>query len=296
MKAISVFRICHQGHFLPPDSATTECTLFRNGIWSLPGPVTTGSHTTIAKSGVIFFGLCPAPCPNRIDRRRNAPFSLVAWAHSSCTQEENAIHDPLFRSMDTPSKNGSYLVIAACILAVISLILGIIALRSISAMKSQMGDVGSFAARLDSIETSSRKASSDAEKAVSRIATISLDTQRAFDNVGQELATLRTSVNRMTIEMKSFHGDSPSGGSRTTSKPVAVTRSSTTPSAAPASPPSAPVGQLDADGAYTIQAGDTFARLSGRFGVSVQAIEAANPGVDPRRLRIGQKIFIPTDS
>ena len=51
--------------------------------------------------------------------------------------------------MDTPSKNGFYLVIAVCILAVISLILGIIALRNISAMKSQMGDVGGFAARLD---------------------------------------------------------------------------------------------------------------------------------------------------
>ncbi len=200
--------------------------------------------------------------------------------------------------MDTPSKNGSYLVIAACILAVISLILGIIALRSISAMKSQMGDVGSFAARLDSIETSSRKASDDAGRAVSRIATISSDTQRAFDNVGKELATLRTSVNRVTIDMKSFHGDAPSGGARTSSKPVAVTRSSTIPSAGsdPASAPPAPVSQIDADGTYTIKAGDTFARLSGLFGVSVQAIEAANPGVDPRRLRIGQKIFIPTDS
>jgi LysM repeat protein len=44
---------------------------------------------------------------------------------------------------------------------------------------------------------------------------------------------------------------------------------------------------------YEIKAGDTFARLSGQFGVSVQAIEQANPGVDPRRLRIGQRIVIP---
>jgi LysM repeat protein len=199
--------------------------------------------------------------------------------------------------MDTPSKNGSYLVIAACILAVISLILGIIALRSISAMKSQMGDVGNFAARLDSIETSSRKASDDAGKASSRIATMSLDTQRAFDNVGKELATLRTSVNRLTIEMTGIGGTTPSSGRSTSPKP-----STTTPVASPssstgsASVPPAPVSQIDADGAYTIKSGDTFARLSGLFGVSVQAIEAANPGVDARRLRIGQKIFIPSDS
>jgi LysM repeat protein len=202
--------------------------------------------------------------------------------------------------MDTPSKNGSYLVIAACILAVISLILGIIALRSISAMKSQMGDVGGVAARLDSIETSSRKASDDAKRAVSRIATISSDTQRAFDNVGKELATLRTSVNRVTIEMKGLSGTTSSTRRSTTptpstTKPVAGSSSSTA-STGSASGPPAPVSQIDADGTYTIKAGDTFARLSGLFGVSVQAIEAANPGVDPRRLRIGQKIYIPTDS
>lgn len=206
--------------------------------------------------------------------------------------------------MDTPSKNGSYLIIAACILAVISLILGIIALRTISDMKSQMGGVGSFAARLDSIETSSRKASDDAGKAVSRIATMSSDTQRAFDNVGKELATLRTSVNRVTIQMKGISGSTSSTGRSTspkplTTKPVAspvASSPSSTASTGSASVPSAPVSQVDADGTYTIKSGDTFARLSGLFGVSVQAIEAANPGVDPRRLRIGQKIYIPTDS
>ena len=200
--------------------------------------------------------------------------------------------------MDTPSKNGSYLVIAACILAVISLILGVIALRSISALKTQMGDAGGFAARLDSIETSSRKASSDAEKAVSRIATMRLDTQRAFDDVGKELATLRTSVNRVTIDMKGVSPKTPSSRPRTPLIPANSSTSSSTPSTGSTSGslPSAPTSEIDADGAYTIKSGDTFARLSGMFGVTVQAIEEANPGVDPRRLRIGQKIFIPTDS
>ena len=201
--------------------------------------------------------------------------------------------------MDTPSKNISYLVIAVCILAVISLILGTIALRSITSLKSQIGDVGGFAARLDAIETSSRKASDDSRKAVSRIATMGADTQRAFDNVGKELATLRTSVNRFTIEMSGPGGTTASGGSRSSSK-TSTTRPSTSSSSSSTSStgsePAVPTTGLDSDGTYTIKAGDTFARLSGQFGVSLQAIEAANPGVDPRRLRIGQKVFIPTDS
>lgn len=45
---------------------------------------------------------------------------------------------------------------------------------------------------------------------------------------------------------------------------------------------------------YTIQPGDTFFVLASRFGVSVQAIIAANPGVDPNRLVVGQQVCIPT--
>lgn len=44
---------------------------------------------------------------------------------------------------------------------------------------------------------------------------------------------------------------------------------------------------------YTIQAGDTFFLLARRFGTTVAAIQAANPGVDPNRLQIGQVINIP---
>lgn len=45
---------------------------------------------------------------------------------------------------------------------------------------------------------------------------------------------------------------------------------------------------------YTIQPGDTFYRLAVRFNTSILAISAANPGVNPVSLRIGQQICIPT--
>lgn len=44
---------------------------------------------------------------------------------------------------------------------------------------------------------------------------------------------------------------------------------------------------------YTIRAGDTLFLLAQRFGVTVQAIINANPGIDPNNLRIGQTICIP---
>lgn len=44
---------------------------------------------------------------------------------------------------------------------------------------------------------------------------------------------------------------------------------------------------------YTIRSGDTFFSLASRFGVTLQALTSANPGVDPNRLQIGQQICIP---
>ncbi|MFA7163399.1 MAG: LysM domain-containing protein [Eubacteriales bacterium] len=44
---------------------------------------------------------------------------------------------------------------------------------------------------------------------------------------------------------------------------------------------------------YVVRAGDTFYSLAQRFNTTVDAIRAANPGVDPNRLMIGQTICIP---
>ncbi|MEI7024904.1 M14 family zinc carboxypeptidase [Paenibacillus sp. y28] len=44
---------------------------------------------------------------------------------------------------------------------------------------------------------------------------------------------------------------------------------------------------------YVIQAGDTLYDIARRFTISLAALQAANPGIDPVRLRIGQTIVLP---
>lgn len=44
---------------------------------------------------------------------------------------------------------------------------------------------------------------------------------------------------------------------------------------------------------YTITIADTFYSIARRFEISVAALAAANPGVDPSRLQIGQQICVP---
>jgi LysM repeat protein len=44
---------------------------------------------------------------------------------------------------------------------------------------------------------------------------------------------------------------------------------------------------------YVVTKGDTLDKIGKKFGVSARAIETANPGVVPTRLKIGQKLTIP---
>lgn len=44
---------------------------------------------------------------------------------------------------------------------------------------------------------------------------------------------------------------------------------------------------------YTIQSGDTFYKIALKYNISLSSLIAANPGVDPYRLRIGQQIRVP---
>lgn len=47
---------------------------------------------------------------------------------------------------------------------------------------------------------------------------------------------------------------------------------------------------------YTIRSGDTLLAIANRFGVSVAALQESNGILDPRSLRVGQELIIPTSA
>lgn len=51
--------------------------------------------------------------------------------------------------------------------------------------------------------------------------------------------------------------------------------------------------QATATRTYVVQAHDTLASISRRYNVRMDALTLANPGVDARRLRVGQTLNIP---
>lgn len=67
------------------------------------------------------------------------------------------------------------------------------------------------------------------------------------------------------------------------------------PAPAPVAPPP-PVAPPVATQDYTIVKGDTLATIAKKNSVSLKALEDANPGVDPKKLQIGQKLHLPAAS
>lgn len=61
-------------------------------------------------------------------------------------------------------------------------------------------------------------------------------------------------------------------------------------------PPPPPAPPAPAMGEYTVVKGDTFSGIAKKSGVSVKAIKEANPGVDPLKLKVGQKLVLPASA
>src|SRR5690606_4993006 len=98
--------------------------------------------------------------------------------------------------------------------------------------------------------------------------------QSALNQVGQEMVKLREQVTK--VEEAAARKPAPAAATNTKS------------GAAPA-----PTGVRNADGTYTIASGDTLATVARKFGVKLDSILAENPGIEPRSLKVGQKIRIP---
>ncbi len=184
----------------------------------------------------------------------------------------------------TSSRNGSLLVPAVAVVAVIALIIGIIGLVKVNKLGKQLGavSVADLAARVDTIDATAKKASDDAGRATTRVTGLSTDTQRAFDQVGSELATMRTSLNKLTTDAEALSARLASGPARAAAS-----------SAASGGGSGPTPGTVDEDGTYVVKGGDTLAKIGATVGVAWQEIVKANPGINPNRLQVGQKIVIP---
>lgn len=158
---------------------------------------------------------------------------------------------------------------AGVILGAIALLLGIFTMVKATKVEKAVTAQGDEIAKIASLESEVRSAAAKSENDLRNLREA---VQKAFNDVTTTFADVNGKLAKMEEAMK---------------KPAPA------PAGAKAGAAAAPTGVMNPDGTYTVAAGDNLTRIAAKFGQRVDAILAENPGLEPTRLRVGQKIRIP---
>jgi LysM repeat protein len=201
-------------------------------------------------------------------------------------EEDQILENAEEELQDLEEKPKSFLVLVAVILGALSLILSLISIVQGSASSNDIaepiqidGSVGpdSIWTRLDELE---------ATVANLKTSTAGFNAD-VSSGLGDEVAKLKAEV--AALRAKSTSVRNPPSPAPSTAPAATPRAPSTTPvSAKPGTPTVPPNGIV-----HTIQRGETLSGLAKKYGVSLGKINAANTGLDPNRIQIGQKIVIP---
>lgn len=173
--------------------------------------------------------------------------------------------------MDTLSRDSNnsagVLPIVGAIAGALALILAIVALVKLSTLQKTVAAHDAEVLKIATIEADMRATSTKTE---SDIKGLREGVQNALNQVGEQIGAMRAQITTVEEAQKA--------------RAVAPASKNAT---------SAPTGVMNSDGTYSIAPGDTLAKIARKFNVKLDTIEAENPGLEPTRLRVGQKIRIP---
>ncbi|MEM7790074.1 MAG: LysM peptidoglycan-binding domain-containing protein [Verrucomicrobiota bacterium] len=143
--------------------------------------------------------------------------------------------------------------------------------------------VSIFGTRIDELSAKTDELS----KTLNRVKAYGNQSEQAIKKLARELDTNRKQIAKTAEMLNEFAANGFRPAATQTAPVVAALDKEKSSTATPATSGSTTV--------YTIESGDYFSKIATKLGVSLQALIDANPGVDSRRLQIGQKINIPSN-
>jgi LysM repeat protein len=170
--------------------------------------------------------------------------------------------------MDTISRDSSssYLPVAGVIVGVVALVVAAAALFKANSVGKRVPE--DLPDQLASLKTNSDTAAAAADKSAKDIVTLKNSIQSAFDSIGPEIGNMKASIAKLEEAAK----------------------------ARAAAPRAAKGGEpvVAGPGEYVVKPGDTGVKIARAIGASLADLQAVNPNVDWNRLKVGQKIRVPT--
>jgi len=122
------------------------------------------------------------------------------------------------------------------------------------------------------------------------LAPVTQNMQREFEKLAEENKQLRAQLEQARAEVEQWrvhYANQPQATGRTATPPPQQVTSTSQPA-----PPNSAAGR-PLMRTHTIKTGDTLTSIASRYGVKLEALTSVNPGLDPRRMRVGQVINVP---
>ncbi len=112
------------------------------------------------------------------------------------------------------------------------------------------------------------------------------------EGVVKLVSQTQTVLNQLAGEIAALKTGGQAQATATAAAPARATETAAEPTATAAAEQPAAPAPTQGD-TYVVKAGDTFTKIARSLGVSVEAVEKANPNVSSNRLQVGQKINVP---
>ena len=181
--------------------------------------------------------------------------------------------------LDSSSKTPLFIGIAAVIIALTGVILGWLGFSNANELEAQLTPISEAAESVSNMGSTVESNAEMLRKAAGKISSIESSLGRVTDEVEKDIASVKKSMRTLAIHAGTAQ-----------KKAEALEKAGIRAAPAADSRPAAPDSSQTT---LTIVGGDSYQKLGDRYKWGVNDIIDANPGVDPRRLRIGQEIVIP---
>ncbi len=198
--------------------------------------------------------------------------------------------------LDSPSKTPLFIAIAAVIVALVALGVGWMGLSRAAELEKEIARLEEAANQGSGLEETVQATADRVESLSTSMNNFSKSVNDAIKGVNSDMTKVRSDIRKVTIDAltaKKMVEELEEKGVQ-----VAVVPSSSGSTSAASAPAvkKTPDTKPGTSGVYTIKSGDTLGKIAAAYKISLSQLQAANPGIDPRRLRIGQQVAIPAPS
>lgn len=202
--------------------------------------------------------------------------------------------------LDTSSKTPLFIGIAAVIVALTGVSLGWLGFSKANALEARIAEVSGAADSIAEMKSTVDSNSEIIRRMAGKLSSIESSLSGVTEGVEKDIASVKKNMRTLAIQagtaLKKVEALEANGVTATAPRTTAPRQTATASTSrgtktVGGSAASASSGETST---HKIQSGDTYQKLSVKYKVSVNDLIDANPGVDPRRLGIGQPIVIPS--